>query len=140
MRPINVRTATEVRENFSEYLDDVIRKSPQVMKRHRDSFITMSPSHIDALLHNLVFTLTYDTETDGSLSGSLEEIGISANAPDLQTLKDTLADYLLDYAKDYLSEFSRYLLSANRRTHFPYIMKAVAQADKLALTALFKHA
>lgn len=140
MSAINVRTATEVRESFSAYLDDVIRKSPQAIRRHRDSFITMSPEHINAMLDHLSFTLAYDNEEDGSLSGTLEEVGISANAPDLQSLKDTLANYLLDYAEDYMSQFTRYFLSPNRRAHFPYIMKAIAQADNAALTALFRNA
>ena len=92
------------------------------------------------MLDHVDFTLTYDSEADGTMSGSLEEIGISANAPDLKSLKDTLADYLLEYVEDYMSQFNRYFLSSNRRAHFPYIMKAIAQTDRNALTALFKHA
>ena len=140
MSAINIRTVTEVRESFSAYLDDVIRKSPQAIKRHRDSFITMSPEHVDAMLDHVSFTLTFDNEENGSVSGTLEEVGLSANAPDLQALEDKLANYLLEYADDYMSQFTRYFLSPNRRAHFPYVMKAVIQPDRAALTALFKHA
>lgn len=135
-----MRTASEVRESFSAYLDDVIRKSPQSIKRHRDSFITLSPEHIDALLDNLTFTLTYDVESDGSVSGSLEEVGLSANAPDLCHLKEVLSGHLLEYAKDYMEHFTRYFLSPNRRSHFPYIMKAIVQANESSLRDLFKDA
>lgn len=140
MSVMPVRSATEVRENFSAYLDDVARKSPQAIKRHRDSFITMSAEHLNALLADVSFTLTYDVEHDGSYSGTLEEVGLSANADSLPNLATTLALHLLDYAQDYLEDFNQYFFSPNRRVHFPYVMKAVAQRDLAAVVSLFKYA
>lgn len=137
MAIMEVRTVTDVRENFSQFLDDVTRKSPQAIKRHRDSFITMSPVQLDAMLVQVSFTLEYSVETDGSYSGALLEVGIVANAPSLDALRKTLAEYLLDYAKDYLVEFNRYFAAPNRRAHFPFIMKAIAQPDLDSLAALF---
>jgi len=135
-----VRNATEVRENFSAYLDDVARKSPQAIKRHRDSFITMSAEHLNALLPHLTLTLTCDVETDGTYSGTLEEVGLSSNAVDLHALKDSLAEYLLEYAHEYLEDFNMYFFSPNRRPHFPYIMKVLAQRDLAGIVGLFKNA
>jgi len=140
MSAIPVRSATEVRENFSAYLDDVARKSPQAIKRHRDSFITMSAEHINALLTEVSLTLTYEVEHDGTYSGTLEELGLSANAASLPELATTLALHLFEYAQDYLEDFNQYFFSPNRRKHFPYVMKAVAQHDLAAVVALFKYA
>lgn len=134
---IGVRTVTEVRENFSQYLDDVTRKSPQAIKRHRDYFITISPEQLDAMLLHARFEFEYAIEPDGSYSGSLPDVGIVGNASDLPGLKQTLAEYLLDYAHDYLDEFNRYSAAPNRLSHFPFIMKAVAQPDLSSLAALF---
>lgn len=140
MSIMKLRTATEARENFSEFLDDVVRKSPQAIKRHRDSFITMSPSQMDAMLPNLTYTVSYDIEQNGSFSGTLEDVEITGNAETLEALMEILASYLVEYAQDYLAEFNRYFHSPNRRAHFPYIMKAVAQPDVASLAALFRHA
>ncbi|MBT9176779.1 MAG: hypothetical protein DDT20_01101 [Firmicutes bacterium] len=140
MYAIPVRSATEARENFSAYLDDVARKSPQAIRRQRDSFITMSFEHINALLPDLFLTLTYDIEDDGTYSGTIEEIGLCGNADTLSNLASDLAEQLMEYAQDYFTDFNKYFFSPNRRSHFPYVVKALAQSDIDAVIALYKYA
>ena len=95
---------------------------------------------MDAMLPNLTYTVSYDIEQNGSFSGTLEDVEITGNAETLEALMEILASYLVEYAQDYLAEFNRYFHSPNRRAHFPYIMKAVAQPDVASLAALFRHA
>ena len=137
MSVLTVHSVTDVRDQFRQFFDDVVRKSPQAIKKHQDVIIAMSQEQLAAMLDNLQFSLDYSVEEDGSCSGSISEVGISANAPSLAELKEKLAEHLLEYAQDYMAEFGRYSAAPNRKPHLPYIMKAILQPSLEALMEQF---
>ncbi len=90
MSIITVNNVTYVRGNFRQFFEDVVRKSPQAIKKHNDVVISISQEHLAALLNSVTFTLEYVQEADDSYSGALKEVDIVANAPTLEELRQVL--------------------------------------------------
>ena len=102
--------ATDVRNHWSEVIDSVIREKPTFIKRTRDCVVLTN-------------------EDDGSITLSLCEIDLAANAPTEDEAKLLLAKDILDYANDYYSEFSYWSSAPNRRSHIPYVLRAIMLDD-----------
>lgn len=131
-----VINATDVRRDWGGFIDNVVRFKPSLVKRNRDYFTAISLEHMDAVLTPYRFTLEYEKEVDGSLSGSLKEMDIVANAAGLDTLKTEIAKELIEYAQEYMDEFNKYYNAPNRNPHFPYIMRVLIQKDENAVRGL----
>lgn len=128
--------ATDVRKNWSQFLDTVIREKPQAVQRNRDLAIFIEFSQMQVILTNYRFTLEYELEKDGHYTGSLQEIDLIATAKTLEDLKDSLANQLLDYADEYMQNFNLYFHSPNRRDHFPYVMHVLIKESVLDVVQL----
>lgn len=137
MSVMTVKNVTYVRDNFRQFFEDVVRKSPQAIKKHNDVVISMSQEHLAALLDSVTFTLEYAEEDDGSCSGALKEVDIVGNAVNLAELKKVLAEHLLEYAEDYMADFHRYVTAPNHKAHLPYIMQVLVQPNLEALVDRF---
>lgn len=124
------RNATEVRQNFRQFMDEVLHEKPQAIVRHGDDIIlALSLKHLDALLDSVDFTMEYERENDGSVSGSLEELPICDNAPSVEELRLALARGLVDYANVYLAEFQRCFHSPDLKKQFAHVIKVLMQPD-----------
>ncbi|MFD1396815.1 hypothetical protein ACFQ49_01910 [Kroppenstedtia eburnea] len=120
----SVTNASKVRAEFSGWFDSVVRERPQAVQRHRDTIFAFAVSHVEEMIKDKRFKLVdKQVEDDGSLTASLHEIDLVANAPDLKSLKHDLAEQLIDYAKEYEEEFPLYFNAPNRRAHFPYVVR-----------------
>lgn len=117
--------ATEVRNNFSATVDTVVREKPIMVKRNRDHLLFLSQNHALALVNQCNFTIIYVPEDDGSITASLESFDLAVNAADADQAITALAKELIDYAQDYFDQFQLYFSSANRKQHFPYVLRVL---------------
>ncbi len=121
--------ATEVRKNWSEFIDGVIHSKPSFIRRNHDYLAAMSLEHLQLILSTYRFSMEYEQEEDGTYSGSIEQIDIVENAETINSLRYKLAEALVEYAQDYMDNFAMYYHSPNRKVHFPYVLTVLAQPD-----------
>ena len=121
--------ATDVRRNWSAVSDSAIREKPQFIKRTRDSMLLSSINFKEDLLSGYNFTATEFFEPDGSVTLSLNELDIVENAENQATAKNKLAEAILEYARDYYDDFSYWSKAPNRKSHIPYVFKALLLDD-----------
>lgn len=135
---MQLSNATDVRKNWGEFIDSVIRDKPKIIKRSRDRIIAMNFEMMQELLGNLKLTVTLLEEDDGSISGVIEELNLMANAGNEETLLDVLALDALLYADDYYREFSYWHSAPNRIAHLPLIMAIISKEDTDGVKELFR--
>lgn len=121
--------ATEVRKEWGMFIDRVIHDKPELVKRNRDYFLSISLEHTMRLLDGYRFKAETLPENDGSITLALNDIDLVVNAPDLDTAKKELAAELIGYSKDFFKEFKTYYNAPNRNAHFPYVLKVVLMED-----------
>ena len=117
--------ASEVRSDFSSFVDKVVRERPMVFKRNRDHVLSMSIEQAGSLLETYRFKSIFIPEEDGSITITLEDFDLFANAADHEQAVLKMAEELIEYSQDYFDQFALYFNSTNRKKHFPYIMKVV---------------
>lgn len=115
--------SSEVRKNFSQFIDTVIRKRPQIIKRSRDRLIAVDIQTMSQILNGVKMHYNIFAEEDGSYTASLEEIDIVVNGNDEEEIKKMLAKELFDYAIEYYDDFDLYSKAPNRKNHIAYILK-----------------
>lgn len=124
--------ATDVRKDWGHFIDMVVRVGPQFVKRNRDAIVAVGTEHLKVLLASYRFTLEVEQEKDGSFSGSVGVLDVTANAPSVEALKLELATELVEYA----DEFALHFNAPNRRDHAPYVMNILIQDDPEAVANL----
>jgi predicted RNase H-like HicB family nuclease len=136
-----VLSATEVRANFGQFIDDVVRHGPQMIKRNRDLVITLSRDCLRESLSIYELTFEYEQDEDGIYAGSIEQIpDIIGDGATLEELRKELAHQLIEYAKDYYSDFDHYHNAPNRRSHINYILRVLLEDENIESVASMLHA
>ncbi len=133
MKPLN---ASEVRNDFSSFVDKVVHERPMVFKRNRDQVLSLSTEQANSLLESYRFKAVFIPEEDGSITITLEDFDLVVNAPERNQAVIKMAEELIDYSQDYLDQFALYFKTINRKKHFPYVMK-VALAEGIQEVAGF---
>ena len=126
-----IMSSTDVRKNWSEVMDTVVRQKPIFVKRNRDILTVLSMEQLDLILDSFRFTLQVITEEDGSYTGIVEQLDLLGNAESEQSLIEQLTIDVIEYSEEYMNNFNMYYHSPNRRDHFPYIYKVAAQGDDI---------
>ena len=122
--------SSDVRNNFSEFIDSVVRDRPGFMTRNnRDMLTTLNLEHLAVLMEPLQFHASVQQDENGDFVATLEEINdliaVGTNTDESLTV---LAQDLMDYAEEYLTvSFRMYFNAPNRRSHFPYVLKIATQ-------------
>ena len=125
-----VLNATEVRANFGEFIDTIVREKPQAIKRNRDVIMAFSKPQMKELLSVYELTFEYEQDEEGRFVGSLEQIeDIVADAETLEELRVELARHMVEYALDYEANYSRYYNTLNRHKHSPYVLRVLLEDD-----------
>jgi hypothetical protein len=125
-----VLNATEVRANFGEFIDTIVREKPQAIKRNRDVVMAFSKPQMKELLSVYELTFEYEQDEEGRFVGSLEQIeDIVADAETLEELRGELARHMVEYALDYEANYSRYYNTPNRHKHSPYVLRVLLEDD-----------
>ena len=117
--------ATSVRKEWSAICDSVIRDKPKFIKRTRDKMWFSNLDTIAEILNAYQFTAEKLSEEDGSITLSLNEIDLIENGIDEKTARLALGTAILEYSVNYYNEYSIYSHSPNRKSHIPYIFKAL---------------
>lgn len=132
-------SATQVRNEFSQFVDTVIHVKPQAVKRNRDVFWSISQKITTELLAGYSLAIEYEQEEDGSFSGSLLPLNdIVCYGDSFDAMLEDGAAQLVAYAQDYYEDFSRYYNSPNRRAHLPYILNVLSQENIDGVKALIR--
>ena len=121
--------ATEVRNNWSQVVDSVIRDKPAFVKRTRDCIVLTNEDLFKDMLSVYKFSAIKYIEDDGSITLSLNELDLVENALTEQDALELLAQSILDYAIDFYSDFSYWSAAPNRKAHIPYVLRALMLDD-----------
>ncbi len=130
--------STEVRKDFSAVIDKVVREKPVFIKRTRDHMLLSDVRFMEAVLNEYTFSAERFTEDDGSITLSLSEIDLVENAPTVAECIKALAQSILDYADDFYREYSYWSSAPNRKTHIPYVFKALILGDAEKVGAIIQ--
>ena len=126
---IQVMNATDVRRDWSTVVDATVRVKPQFFKRTRD-YVFLSDLHfMEELLEGYSYSALRMDEEDGSVTLALNELDLVENGQDEMDARLKLAAAILEYAEDYYSDFSYWGSAPNRRSHIPYVFKALFIGD-----------
>jgi len=121
--------STDVRNEWSFVMDKAIREKPQFIKRTRDYMVLTDIHFLEELLTAYTFTADCYIEDDGSFTLALNEIDLVENAQTKEEAREKLAVSILEYSEDFYKEFNYWSSSYNRRTHIPYVFKALILND-----------
>lgn len=133
-------SATDVRKNWSQFNDDIVRKGPRFVHRNRDEWAALSSEHLKAAFDHLPITATSYKEEDGTFTMSVNELDIVENGDSIEEVLELTTDALIDYAQEYMDFFSQYFNSPNRKGHLPFVLKIIAQPDYEAVKSLIRYA
>lgn len=126
---LNFESATEVRKDWSSFFDKAVREKPVFIKRTRDNAVLSDLGFIDSLLEKYEFECTEYKEEDGTVTLSSDSLDIVENANTEEEVKVKMAESILDYAKDFYKEFDLWSKAPNRKSHIPYVFKALLLND-----------
>ncbi|MCL2175353.1 MAG: hypothetical protein FWB73_04830 [Treponema sp.] len=129
--------ATKVRNEWSAVVESVIREKPAFIKKTRDYLFLSDIDVLEKILAAYTFHAKITPENDGSVTLSLDEIGLVENAPDLPCAVSALSRAILEYAEDFYNEFA-YWSRGNGQLHIPYVLKALILNDINKIGELIK--
>ena len=121
--------ATDVRKNWSEVSESVIREKPKFIKKTRDYMMLSNTSFINILLSGYEYSAKKYIEDDGSVTLSLNEIALVENAPTEKDAIKALSSAILEYAVDFYNEFNLWASAPNKKSEIPYVFKALILDD-----------
>ena len=126
---LQLMNATDVRKDWSSVVDATVRVKPQFFKRTRD-YVFLSDFHfMEELLAGYSYSAVRMEEDDGSVTLALNEIDLVENGRDENDARSKLAASILEYAEDYYSDYSYWGSAPNRKSHIPYVFKALFIGD-----------
>lgn len=129
MMDMLMEQATNVRKEWSAVCDSVIHEKPKFIKRTRDKMWFSSLETMKNILDIYQFTAQKWIEEDGTVTLSLNEIDLVENGEDEDAARFKLAQSILEYSVDYYNNYAVYSQSTNRKSHVPYIFKALIIDD-----------
>ncbi len=130
-------SSTEVRNNFSEFIDSAVHDRPQVMIRNkRDIVFSFSREHLTEILERYQFTGTWTKDEEENWLLTLDNFDLIAIGKSKEEALDDMAHQLIDYAKEYYEDFSLYYNSPNRRAHFPYLLNVLTRETTVEVKSL----
>lgn len=122
-------SASDVRKDWSQTIDDVVRNKPQFIKRTRDNILITDFKLMSDILDAYQFTATVYIEDDSTVTISLNEMDLIESGSSEEEAKYNLAQEILDYSYDYYENYQTWSIAPNRRDHIPYVLKALILSD-----------
>lgn len=121
--------ATDVRKEWSSVVDSVVHEKPKFIKRTRDKLWFSNLETMEEILEAYSFTAERFVEDDGSVTLSLNEIDLIENGIDEQDAREKMGIAILEYSAEYYENYALYSHAPNRKSHIPYIFKALIMDD-----------
>lgn len=129
MMDMLMENATEVRKEWSQVIDSVVREKPKFIKRTRDKMWLSNLDTMADILDAYKFTAVKIAEADGTVTLALNEIDLVENAPTEQEARKRLAESIMEYSMDFYNDYAYWSSAPNRKPHIPYIFKALILDD-----------
>ena len=123
---MDLLNATDVRKNWSVTLDSVVRERPAYIKRTRDNLALLNMDTLSYVLEGYKYSAELFIEKDGSVTLSADYLDLVVNAKDEEQAKKALASDIKEYAEDYYENYAVWSVAPNRKSHIPYVLKALA--------------
>lgn len=117
--------ASEVRKDWSRVIDSVVRERPAFIKRTHDYMMLCTTDMICELVSGIKYVANKYVEDDGTITLSMKSLDIVANGATETAAKSALVGSLIEYAEEFYEEFELYSKAPNRRSHLPYVVKAL---------------
>ena len=121
--------ATDARKDWSGVIDGVIREKPTFIKRTRDRIWLSNLDTMAEILEAYHFTADCFIEDDNSVTLSLNEIDLVENSKTKEEAKILLGRSIMEYAEEYYTNYALYSKAPNRKSHIPYVFKALITDD-----------
>ncbi|KUO95227.1 hypothetical protein ATW55_13895 [Ferroacidibacillus organovorans] len=123
--------ASDVRQNFSEYVDTVVHDQPVFVARNRHLFAWFNPEQLATLLDAVTFHAELERDENGeyiAIFNAIDDIVVRGETR--EAALRNLAQLMREYAEEYLTtSFKLFFNAPNRRGHFPYVLKIALQAS-----------
>ena len=126
---IESMNATDVRKDWSAVVDTTVRVKPQFFKRTRDYVFLSNLHFMEELLTGYSYSAVRMEEEDGSVTLALNELDLVENGRDEKDARTKLAAAILEYAEEFYTDFSYWGSAPNRKSHIPYVFKALFIGD-----------
>lgn len=118
--------ATDVRNDFSRFMDMAVCDRPQFIMRTHDHLILMGEDILNSAMSLAVLHVVEEAGDNNKNIYSIEEISdIFVEASDYAEAKYLLGEEILEYAQEYYAEYAPYSRSPNRKAHIPYVIRAL---------------
>lgn len=116
---------TEARSQLSSLYDLVFNTyTPAIIKRKQSEEVAvMRVDLLKGLISNYDFDLDTVSESDGSITLSLDCVELYVNAGNLEQGLDELIEDLKSYASEFVQRSQLFFNAPNRREHFPYLLR-----------------
>lgn len=118
---------TDARKSFSSLYDEVFNTfKPTIVKRKKSEEILLLRVDLQKMLLS-TFSLQPEilVEDDNTVTLTINELDIYANANTKEEAINELVIDLKQYAQDYIQRSQLFLHSPNRRQHFPYVLRII---------------
>lgn len=129
MKPI---LATEVRKNFSEFLDRVVHEKPMIVKRARDHVLVIDLVLFQYVLPLRILNPRIRIEKDDSITCMIEALDLSVHAEDRSRAIHEMAAMAESAAVRFFVDFAGWPFNSVRKAQVPLILSILAH-DRLAL-------
>ncbi|MGJ7045401.1 hypothetical protein HNR52_001602 [Thermoanaerobacterium thermosulfurigenes] len=130
--------ATDVRKEWADFINSVVREKPKIIKRTKDYVFVSNIDMIKEMLTAYTFTANILNEDDGTVTISLNEIDIVVNGKDENEALNLLVDDMIEYAEDFYNDFQYWYSAPNRREHLPYVLNILLQDNPEGVKKLIK--
>ena len=77
-------------------------------------------------MEQLTFHVSFISEDDGSVTGTVEELDLFGNALTKDDCLFLLLNDMREYAHDFCNEFTLWSSAPNRKKHIPYVLKILS--------------
>ena len=114
--------ATDVRKNWSTYLDNV-RNKPIFIKRTHDFSALMDIKSLKLVLRYVPITYSKVTDKDGSIVISSNDMDVVSTGKDEQEALLNFTSDLVEYAQEFYDEFEFWSSAPNRTKHIPMVLR-----------------
>lgn len=121
--------SSEVRNNWSSFVDDVLYRAPKFVQRNeRDSIVAMNLEIVKLITESLRYsvTLEHDEEANEWIASSDQSWIVESAETEHEAVSLYLESYL-EWSVDYLKEFNTNYSAPNLKAQLPYILKALVQ-------------
>ncbi|MBA1333962.1 MAG: Exoribonuclease R [Firmicutes bacterium] len=119
------RNLTDARKSFSTLYDEVFNtfKPTIVTRKKTEEVLLLRVDLQKMLLRHFSLKPEVIAEDDNSITLTVNELEIYANANTMEEAVQELINDLKQYAQDYIQRSQLFLHSPNRRAHFPYVLR-----------------